>query len=92
MADGTGEKPGGRGDELGNPPRTLHDSFFKAVFGDPGLAADELRAVLPPEVAEHIDWDTLAPAPANFVDEVFEQRLGDLVFRAGLMDGGEVFL
>lgn len=79
-------------DQLEGPPRNLHDGFFKAVFGDPRLAAEELRAVLPAEVGAHIDWSTMVPAPAGFVNEVFRQRLSDLVFHAGLVDGGETLL
>lgn len=70
----------------------LHDGLFKEVFGDPALAADELRAVLPPELAARIDWPALAPAPASFVDAVFRQRSGDLVFQGRFHGGGELLL
>src|SRR5690606_29495626 len=65
--------------------------FFKAVFSDPAQAGGLLRALLP-AVAERIDWATLAPAPANFVNAVLRQRLGDLVFHARLCGGGEVLV
>lgn len=69
-----------------------HDAFFKAVFGDPALAAAEIRAILPPRVAAHIDWDSLVAVRASFVDVLLEQRHGDLVFSARLQDGREAFL
>lgn len=72
--------------------RNLHDSFFKAVFGDPALAAGELCAVLPPELVARIDWPSLTPAPASFVGALFRQRVGDLVFRARFKAGGELLL
>jgi predicted transposase YdaD len=73
-------------------PRTVHDGYFKSVFSDPALAADELRAILPVELVARIDWPLLAPMPASFVDEVLAQRVGDLVFRAPLTEGGEALL
>ncbi len=73
-------------------PRTLHDGFFKHVFSDPALAADELCAVLPPALVASIDWPALRPAPASFVDAVFRQRSADLVFQGRFLAGGEVLL
>jgi predicted transposase YdaD len=81
-----------RDDDRDDVPRTLHDGMFKHVFSDPLLAADELRAVLPPELVARIDWPSLAPAPTSFVDEVFRQRTSDLVFHARLRDSGESML
>jgi hypothetical protein len=46
---------GGDGDDSDDVPRTLHDALFKSVFSDPVLAADELRAVLPPALVERVD-------------------------------------
>lgn len=82
----TGPAPGAE------PPRTIHDSFFKQAFGSPAIAADELRLVLPAGAAACIDWDTMTPAPPNFVKRVLRQRLGDLVFHAELVDEGEALL
>jgi hypothetical protein len=73
-------------------PRTLHDGFFKEVFSDPALAAEELRAVLPPALAASIDWPALRPAPASFVDAVFRQRAGDLVFQGRFRGGGALLV
>lgn len=81
----------GRAD-VARVPRTVHDAYFKDVFSDPALAADELRAILPAALVERIDWPSLAPMPASFVDEVLAQRVGDLVFRAPLTEGGETLL
>lgn len=97
--------PGSRGTR-GTPPdgldsgagaaegmsRNLHDSFFKAVFGDPALAASELCAVLPPALVARIDWPSMTPAPTSFVGALFRQRVGDLVFRARFKAGGDLLL
>jgi predicted transposase YdaD len=73
-------------------PRTVHDGLFKAVFSDPALAAEELRAVLPPALAARIDWATMDPAPTSFVDAALRERIGDLVFHARVVGSGEVLL
>jgi hypothetical protein len=69
-----------------------HDSLFKAIFGDPAQAAVAIRAILPPRVARHIDWDSLRAVHASFVDTLLKQLHGDLVFSARLTDGREAFL
>jgi predicted transposase YdaD len=70
-------------------PRTVHDAFFKSLFSDPALAAQELRAVLPPALVASVDWQTMTPMPASFVDAVFHQRNSDLVYQGRFTDGGE---
>jgi len=35
-----------------------HDALFKRVFAVPEHAASELRAVLPTDVAQRVDWST----------------------------------
>jgi hypothetical protein len=69
-----------------------HDAFFKQVFGDPANAAPVLRSVLPPRVAAHVDWDSLALVRASMVDEQLRQRHGDLLFQATLIDGRAAFV
>ena len=69
-----------------------HDALFKSLFSDPVQAAAQLRAILPPRVARHIDWDSLQPVHASFVNDLLEQRHGDLLFSARLTDGREAFL
>jgi predicted transposase YdaD len=79
-------------DDDSDVPRNVHDGIFKAVFGDPARAAQELQAVLPPALVASIDWETMAPMPTSFVDEVFRQRTGDLVYEARFTGGGAVIL
>lgn len=75
------------GDEV---PRTLHDGMFKSLFSDPALATQELQAVLPAALAARVDWSAMLPMPPSFVDAVFRQRTGDLVYQGRFVDGGEV--
>ena len=73
-----------------NVPRNVHDGLFKAVFGDPVLATQELQAVLPPALVACIDWEAMRPMPTSYVDEIFRQRTGDLVYQARFLGGGEI--
>lgn len=68
-------------------PRTIHDAFFKDLFGDPRNAASLLRAISPLSIAEHLDWTTLRPAHASVVHEQYRQTHGDLMFEARWKDG-----
>jgi hypothetical protein len=51
-----------------------HDALFKDVFGDPAHAAEALRAILPPQVAAHFDWNSFEPDHASVVSEGFVRR------------------
>src|SRR5262245_41307803 len=70
---------------------TPHDAIFKAAFENPAQAAGELRAVLPPEIVERIDWRTLTLAPGTFIDAELAERRSDLLFSAKL-DRDDVFI
>ncbi|HSK03807.1 MAG TPA: Rpn family recombination-promoting nuclease/putative transposase, partial [Kofleriaceae bacterium] len=45
-----------------------HDALFKAVLSKPEHARGVLRAVLPPALAEALDWQSLTLRPGSFVD------------------------
>jgi hypothetical protein len=81
-----------RGRNGGDLPRTVHDAMFKQLLSDPALAAQELRAVLPPALVACVDWSVMTLMPASFVDAVFHQRTSDLVYQSRFLDdGGDVF-
>ncbi|GAB4540451.1 MAG: Rpn family recombination-promoting nuclease/putative transposase [Haliangiales bacterium] len=61
-----------------------HDALFKHLFGEPQNAAAALRSVLPPEVTNLIDWDTLVLEHGSMVSRDLEQRHGDLLYSAEL--------
>jgi hypothetical protein len=77
----------GNDDEV---PRTVHDAIFKQLFSDPALAAQELRAVLPPALVACVDWSVMTLMPTSFVDAVLHQRTGDLVYQSRFRGGSEV--
>jgi Putative transposase, YhgA-like len=63
------------------------DSLFDAVFRDPAYAAALLWVMLPPELIAQLDLSSLEPLPAGVVRDGFEQRQGDRLFRARMVDG-----
>ncbi len=60
----------------------LHDALVRAIFGAPAHMAEELRAVLPADVAAHVDLASLAPLPAHFADSHLDGAESDLLFSA----------
>jgi predicted transposase/invertase (TIGR01784 family) len=68
---------------------TPHDAYFKSTFSAPERAAELLRSVLDPRLAERIDWTTLVHESGSFVDEDLREQHADLLFRATL-DGREI--
>jgi hypothetical protein len=63
-------------------PKTPHDALVRAIFGSPVHMAEELRAVLPRDVAAHVDLTSLAPLPAHFADSHLDGAESDLLFSA----------
>jgi hypothetical protein len=64
---------------------------FRQIFGVPENAASQMRAVLPPGLANRLDLDRLTRVPASFVDEALKWRYSDLLFTAPL-DGRDAFV
>ncbi|WP_216895708.1 Rpn family recombination-promoting nuclease/putative transposase [Nocardia alni] len=67
-------------------PTNQHDALFRRVLGNPDDAASLLRAVLPKELVDSVDWDTLQRVPDSVVPADLRGRLGDLLFCACLRD------
>jgi predicted transposase/invertase (TIGR01784 family) len=57
-----------------------HDSLFRAVFSRPHLAADQLRAVLPPALLEQLDLDQLRATDTSFIAQSLGTYEADLLF------------
>jgi len=69
-----------------------HDALVKTVFGKPEHARGMLRRVVPPALAETLDWSTLTLRPGSFVDLVLKEQHTDLLYSATWRDGGEVLV
>jgi len=63
-------------------PHTPHNGLFTATSSQVEHAAGELRAILPPALAAHLDFSTLTLCPGSFVDEALSRRHTDLLFTA----------
>jgi hypothetical protein len=59
-----------------------HDALFKRVFGDLENAAALLRCILPPQLADRVDWRALELRPGEYVDEQLAKHQSDLLFAA----------
>ena len=69
-----------------------HDALFKAILGQPEHARGTLRAVVPPSLAEALDWSTLALRPGSFVDAALRYQHTDLLFSASCHRGGDALV
>ena len=62
------------------------------MFGKPEHAQGVLRAVVPPALAEALDWSQLTLRPGSFVDLALKEQHTDLLYSATWRDGGEVLV
>ena len=63
-------------------PVMNHDALVRRVLGDPDTARAWLKARLPEDVAQHLDFDTLQHRPGSFVDETLRRSETDVLFEA----------
>jgi predicted transposase/invertase (TIGR01784 family) len=68
-----------------------HNRFAQAIFTDPAQAEVVLRAVLPPEVLQHLDFSKAELQPSVFTDDELEERRSDFLFKVPLA-GKEAYL
>ncbi|MEW6741741.1 MAG: Rpn family recombination-promoting nuclease/putative transposase [Planctomycetota bacterium] len=69
-----------------------HDRLTKAIFSDPAHAAGELKSVLPREIVESLDFDTLTLCSGEWYDKVLAKRQGDLLFSIQARCAGEALI
>jgi predicted transposase/invertase (TIGR01784 family) len=70
-------------------PPQAHDALFKAAFEDPANVSALYQRVYPPELCERVDWNSVRPEAASFVDEALGKRHSDLLFAAEVRDTRE---
>ena len=61
-----------------------HDLFFKKAFSIRELAADFVKHTLPPELADAIDFSTLALTKGSHVDTALTEHFSDIVYTCQL--------
>jgi predicted transposase/invertase (TIGR01784 family) len=69
-----------------------HDALFRAVLGQPEHARGTLQAIMPPALAESIEWSTLSLRPGSFVDAALGGQHTDLLYAATWRDGRDALL
>lgn len=57
--------------------RHSHDAYFKSIFSDPRVAADAIRRVLDPVIADAIDWEHIEAAPTDFIGDALDNHRAD---------------
>jgi hypothetical protein len=65
--------------------KLTHDGFFVNTFEMKRLAKGFLRVVLPGDLREHLDLDGLTIEPRHKTDDVFRDRISDVVYRVPIM-------
>lgn len=73
------------------PPKP-HDALARSTLSRLELAAPYLQSVLPGELREALDFETLEHVPGSFIDPDLSERQTDVLFRAQLEGGGESLL
>jgi hypothetical protein len=76
---------------MGRMTESPHDALFQLAFSSVEHASAALRVMLPAELAGAIDFATLSPVPASFVDGKLDGRRSDLLFSANIA-GRESFV
>jgi predicted transposase/invertase (TIGR01784 family) len=82
-------------DEASNPddkPGNLHNNFFHACFSQSQAIRRLLDELAPKEVLDLLGQEPLTPIPGSFVDRKLRGRQTDLLFKARLKKGGDVFV
>jgi predicted transposase/invertase (TIGR01784 family) len=69
-----------------------HDHIFRYGFGHTDVARAHFEAYLPAAVASGVEWSGLEQVQESFIDEELKKTESDLLYRAPLKDGGEIFL
>jgi predicted transposase/invertase (TIGR01784 family) len=67
----------------------LHNSFFLKTFKDHVNTKDFMRATLPPQIVEKINFDSVQFESTGFVDDSLSEHLSDLVVKMETMNGDE---
>ncbi|MFT4974408.1 MAG: putative transposase/invertase (TIGR01784 family) [Myxococcota bacterium] len=69
-----------------------HDHLFRYGFGQSDVARAHFKAYLPAAIVDGVDWTGLEQMHESFIDEELKKTESDLLYRAPLKAGGEIFL
>lgn len=66
---------------MSHPIHNIHDKFMKQLLADKALAVSFLREYLPGDLAELIDFDTLAYQDTSYLNKELRSSFSDMVWR-----------
>ena len=69
-----------------------HDQTYKNAFSNRRAVADLVGSHAAPDLADRLDFSTLAPLPASHVDSGMSSRRGDLLWKVRFRDSSAVLL
>ncbi len=72
--------------------REASDRFGKRLFAEPQFVADLLRGFVPSEILGDLDFGTLRPVPAEFINRDGDKRIGDALWLADRPSGTRVLV
>ena len=65
-----------------NEINKIHDKIFKKTFSHPENARALLKLVLPPEIAQRVDFAAIEIDPNNYITTKFKEFLSDVVIKS----------
>ena len=71
---------------------TNHDGARKDIFGHKQVVVDFLRGYVHQPWVQSVDFDSLERVNSSYVHEADQQRIGDVVWRFKLNDGGWIYM
>ena len=69
-----------------------HDQTYNNAFSNRRAVADLVGSHAAPDLADRLDFSTLAPLPASHVDSRMSSRRGDLLWKVRFRDSSAVLL
>jgi len=63
--------------ELNNP----HDKYFRSVLSNKEIAKDFIKAFLPKEVVDALDFDHFEQVTDSFLDEELQSTISDVIYQ-----------
>lgn len=66
-----------------------HDQIFKAIMQDKLMVIDYLKAFLPNNIKENIDYNSLVLEDKSYIDELLKSSFSDIIYSCKLKDSNQ---
>ena len=73
--------------EINNP----HDKFFRTAMGDKRVAQDFLKAWLPNDLCQNVNFEQLEMQPRSYINDIRKESAVDVLFKTEI-EGHEAYL